>query len=185
MPFSVFAHLLHVGAAGFATPALGEILLNKVEEPALLATNMRGKFLLTRKTTDGVARFGFSPCSADDEPVLLTELATALWELSTVHEWGIRCRGVPEAVESFQAVGLEARTVVVSAQMAQSVLGQDALPPEGLAGNVGKMTVVVTALPENYALVALAPENAGACVRTGDNIGMLIRPQAFRVVRTA
>jgi len=195
MPFSPFSHLLSVDrtrlrlnrsatAAGFAMPALGEVQLTNVPEPALLATNMRGTFLLTRKSSEGIARYGFSPCEPANEPVLLTELARVLWELSPQHEWDIRCSGVPEAVESFRTHGLEARTVVVSSQLARSVLGQDALPPEGLAGTVGKMQVLVTGLPENVALVALAPENAGVCVRTGDNMGMLVRPQAFRVVQT-
>lgn len=196
MPFAPLSHLLHVdrtrprlnrhaSSVGYATPALGEIHLVNVPEPALLATNMRGTFLLTRKTPEGIARYGFSTCEVADEPVIITELARVLWELSAEHDWDIRCRGVPEAVESFRAKGLEARTVVVSSQLARAVLGQDALPPEGLAGTVGRMQVVVTGLPEDVALVALAPENAGVCIRTGDNVGMLVRPQAFRVVRTS
>lgn len=195
MPFSPISHLLHVDrtrlrlnrsptAAGYAMPALGEIQLTNVPEPQLLATNMRGTFLLTHKTADGIARYGFSLCPAADEAVLLTELARVLWEFSEQHGWDIRCTGVSEAVESFRAHGLEARTVVVSSQLARIVLGQDVLPPEGLAGIVGRVQMLVTGLPEEVALVALAPENAGVCVRTGDNVGMLVRPQAFRVVRT-
>lgn len=192
MPFSVFSSLFHVERArqritrsvmssGFATPAMGEINLHD-DEPPLLATNMRGTFLMTR-VKDGIGRYGFSPCPVDEEGTLLTELAQKLWDFSTVHEWGIRCRGVLEAAESMRLAGLEPRTIVVSEQLARGVLGQET-PPEGLAGTVDRMQVIVTSLPENYALVALAPMMAGVCVRTGENIGVLVRPHAFRVVRT-
>lgn len=196
MPFSVLSHLLNVErhrqritrsamSSGFATPALGEIQLSSGEEaPPMLATNMRGTFLYTRKSRDNVVRYGFSICPVDEEGVLVTELARVLWELSEVHKWGIRCRAVASAVEAFKVQGLEARTLVVSAQLARGVLGQESLPPEGLAGTSDKMQVLVTNLPENVALVALAPAKAGTCLRVGDNIGMLVRPQAFRVVQT-
>jgi hypothetical protein len=196
MPFSVLSHLLHVErhrqritrsamAAGFATPALGEIQLRDSDggEP-LLATNMRGTFLRTRKSRDHVIRYGFSPCPVEAEGVLVSELARVLWDLSEAHHWDLRCRAVPEAVETFRARGMEPRTVVVSSQFARTVLGQETPPPEGLAGVVDKMQVLVTLLPEDVALVALAPISAGTCVRVGDNIGMLIRPSAFRVVHT-
>lgn len=196
MPFSVLSHMLHVErhrqritrsvmAAGFAQPALGEIQIEKDDDDPILATNMRSTFLLTRKSKEGVARYGFSPCPAEDEGAVVTELARVLWEMSYAHEWGIRCRGVPQAVEGFRALGLEARTLVVSSQLARGILEQADLPPEGLVGAVDKMQVLVTTLPENTALVALAPANAGMCVRVGDNLGMLVRPLAFRVVRTS
>jgi hypothetical protein len=132
-----------------------------------------------------MARYGFSPCPAEDEGAVVTELARVLWEMSYAHEWGIRCRGVPQAVEGFRALGLEARTLVVSSQLARGILEQADLPPEGLVGAVDKMQVLVTTLPENTAIVALAPANAGMCVRVGDNLGMLVRPLAFRVVRAS
>jgi len=196
MPFSVLSHLLHVErhrqritrsamASGFATPALGEIQLreNNAQEP-LLASNMRGTFLRTHKSRDHVVRYGFSACPVEEEGVLVTELARVLWDLSEAHGWDLRCRAVVTAVEAFRERGMEPRTLVVSSQLARAVLGQEAPPPEGLAGVVDKMQVLVTLLPENIALVALAPINAGTCVRVGDNIGMLIRPSAFRVVQT-
>lgn len=194
MPFSVLSHLLHVErqrqritrsamSSGFAVPALGEIELGSAPETPMIATNMRGTFLVTRRSREGVARYGFTPCPVEEEGVLVTELARVLWELSTAHSWGIRCNTVALAVESFRVSGLEPRTLVVSSQLARSVLGSETLPPEGLAGVADKMQVLVTTLPEDHALVALAPAHAGACVRVGDNIGMLVRPQAFRVVR--
>jgi hypothetical protein len=193
MPFSVISHLLHVErhrqritrsamASGFATPALGEIEIGSSEEPLLLATNMRGTFLQTRKSFGGIARYGFSTCTVADEGVLATELARVLWDLPETH--GIRCNAVATAVAAFHSHGLEPRTLVVSSQLARTVLGQDALPPEGLAGAVDKMQVLVTGFPETVAIVALSPRQAGLCVRVGDNIGMLVRPQAFKVVRT-
>jgi hypothetical protein len=193
--FSVFTHLFHVERArqritrsalssGFAVPALGTMQINATDTAPLLATNMRGTFLLTRKSPDHAVRYGFSPCPIEEEGVLVTELAQKLWELSTAHEWGIRCRGVPEAVESFRAVNLEPRTIVVSETLARKILGQDVGALEGLAGTVDRVQVFVTSLPENIALVALAPASAGLCVRVGDNIGLIVRPLAFRVVRT-
>lgn len=193
--FSVFSHLFHVErarqritrsamSAGFAMPALGTMQINATDTTPLLATNMRGTFLLTRKAADHSVRYGFSPCPIEDEGLLAIELAQKLWELSFVHEWGIRCRGVLEAVESFRAVNLEPRTIVVSETLARKILGQDAGALEGLAGTVDRVQVFVTTLPENFALVALAPANAGLCVRVGDNIGLIVRPLAFRVVQT-
>ncbi len=194
MPFSVLSHLVGVErtrqritrsptSAGFATPALGEVHLGEGTEP-LLATNMRGTFLQTRKSRDNVARYGFSTCPVDEEHILVTELARVLWDLSYPHEWGIRCTAVPAAVEAFQAQGLEPRTLVVSTQLAREVLKSETSPPEGLAGTVDRMQVLVTGLPENVALVSLAPARAGMCVRVGNDVGVLIRPMAFRVVRT-
>lgn len=193
MPFSVVSHLLHVErhrqritrsamASGFATPALGEIEIGSSDEPRLLASNMRGTFLQTRKSSEGVVRYGFSTCTVADEGVLATELARVLWDLPEGD--GIRCNAVATAVEAFRSQGLEPRTLVVSSQLARTVLGQDAMPPEGLAGVVDKMQVLVTGFPETVALVALAPRLAGFCVRVGDSLGMLIRPQAFKVVHT-
>lgn len=195
MPFSALSHLLSVErhrqrinrsvmAAGFAKPALGEIHIEKADEAPMLATNMRGTFLVTRKSREGVARYGFSTCPVEQEPVLATELARVLWDLSYAYEWGIRCRGVLQAVESFHAQGLNPRTLVVSSILAREVLGQDDLPPEGLVGTVDKMQVMVTDLPEDVAIVALAPAHAGVCVRVGDDIGLLVRPLAFRIVHT-
>jgi hypothetical protein len=192
MPFSVLSNLFHVErarqritrsvmSAGFALPALGEINLNN-DEPPLLATNMRVTFLLTR-VKDGIGRYGFSPVPIEEEAGLVTELARKLWEFSTVHGWGIRCRGVSEAVESMRLQNLEPRTIVVSEHLARGVLGQET-PPEGLAGVVDRMQVIVTNIPETVALVALAPMMAGICVRTGDHVGLLVRPLAFRVVQT-
>jgi hypothetical protein len=195
MPFSVFSHLFLVErarqrikrsatAAGFATPALGEIDINATDTDPLLATNMRGTFLLTRKTPNGIARYGFSPCFIEEEGVLATELAIRLWDGSETCGWDIRCKSVPEAVESFGQASLEPRTLVVSAALARGILGQEAPVPEGLAGTVNRMQVLVTSLPETVALVALAPVSAGLCVRMGDSIGIIMRPKAFRVVRT-
>jgi hypothetical protein len=194
MPFSVLSHLFHVerarqrinrspSASGFATPSLGEVQLGSQDEPCLLASNMRGTFLVTRKV-GSLARYGFSPCTVDEEWTLVGELARVLWDLSEAHEWGLRCKGVPEAVEALRGSGLEARTLVVPSALAQSVLGQAEAPSDGLVGTVDRMQVLVTNLPENTALVALAPSRAGICVRVGDHIGMLLRPLAFRVVRT-
>lgn len=195
MPFSVLSHVLHVErhrqritrsamSAGFATPALGEIQLSGSDEPALLATNMRGTFLPTRKSRDGIVRYGFSTCPVGEEGVLATELARVLWEGGPEEGWGIRCSAVATAIEAFRGKGLEPRTLVVSSQLAREVLGQETPPPEGLAGIVDKMQVLVTGLPENVALVALPPARAGFCVRVGDSMGMLVRPHAFKVVRT-
>jgi hypothetical protein len=195
MAFSILSHLLLVErhrqriarsptVAGFATPALGEIQLGDQEEPALIASNMRGEFRLTRKSRENVARYGFTPCSVDEEPALVTELARWLWNVGPGQGWNIRCTSVPEAVESFRRQGLEARTIVVSSQLARGVLGQEALPPEGFAGIVDRKQVLVTSLPESVAIVALAPVTAGYCSRVGDNVGMLVRPLAFRVVNT-
>jgi hypothetical protein len=207
MPFSVLSHLLFVErhrqritrsvtSAGFATPAMGEIDLRPEDEGPMLASNMRGTFLLTRKSRENIARYGFSPCPPEDEGVLATELVRVLEMLSDAHGWGIRCRGVAEAVESLRGSGLVPRTIVVSTALARTALGQET-PVEGFLGTVahaapnrvlgdgsGDMQVLVTNFPENIALVALAPVKAGWCVRSGDNLGMLVRLQAFRVVRT-
>jgi hypothetical protein len=190
--FSVLSHLLEVErqrprmnrrTGGFATAGLGEVQL-RAEDPSPLVTNMRGTFLMTHKSPDHVARYGFSACPPEEEGVLLTELARVLSLLSDQNGWGLRCTSVAEAVEAFRLVGLEARTVVVSSQLAREVLGRETPVPEGLAGMSGRMQVLVTSLPENVALVTLAPARVGYCVRTGDSVGMAIRPQAFRVVQT-
>jgi hypothetical protein len=190
MLFSVLSNMFRVEqhrqrmtrALSAATPVLGELLARPEDPPGMLASNMRGTFLVTRKSSENVFRYGFTECSEEDEGVLITELARVLWDESNVRGWGVRCTGVPAAVADFRARGLTPRTLVVSAAVAKQVLGREA--QEGFAGTVDNMQVLVTTLPENVTLVGLEPTKAGVCVRVGTSIGMLVRPDAFRVVRT-
>ena len=61
------------GVSEFSVPAVHQ---RKVDEEALplLATNMRGTFLSTRRSVDGFAPNGFSNCPLEEEPTLLNEL---------------------------------------------------------------------------------------------------------------
>ena len=179
MAFSVFQHLLRAerylppkGRRGdFQHPALMEVNIRPGQDP-LLATNARGAFVSTRTSSIGTARYGFSPCSFDEEPRLIQ----ALYEcLSTQQQWSLRCSGVQAAVDRLLGLGLEAKTIVVSSADAAEMLGTTGTVPEGVAGVVRGMKVLVTDLPKGAALVAVAPEHLGICTRVGEHLGLLFQ----------
>jgi hypothetical protein len=179
MPASVFQHMLRAerflppkGRRGdFKAPLLGEVDLHQGQDP-LLATNARGVFLPTSTSRTGVARFGFSPCSFEEEPRLLRRLYEWLW---TQQKWPLRCSGIQTAVDRFRSLGLEAKVIVVSAIDAPAMIGKSEPVPEGFAGVVNGMKVLVSDLPKGAALVTVGSDRLGIYTRVEDHLGLLFQ----------
>ena len=185
-------HRQRGAARGFSTPSLCTVSVKADAEP-LLATNMRGTFLATRRGSGGEARFGFSYCPVGQEGPLLNELHRVLWDTSLREKWANRCSAVAEAVEKLRTQGIEAATLVVSERQLSNVLGSDfhpdaarsAMAMQGFVAVVDGMQVLLSDLPDGSAFVTGHPTGTGVYTRVGDHIGMLFQrvDRAIMVVR--
>ena len=158
---------------GFATPALNEVSLEDTYAP-LLATNMKGTFLPTRPSKDGLARYGFSyvPVGTDDS--LLRELHHVL----KAQGWDNRCTSIQEALHRMH--DYEPKTIVVGPTTLAEVLPglsvEDAWKAQQANSEVGRqedLTILMADIPG--AFVAAAPALVGAYTRIGDHLGVLLK----------
>lgn len=178
--------------AGFSVPAMGEIKASEDVVP-LLASNMRQTFVPTRRSVEGFARYGFSPCPVEEEPRVLSELYRVLLELSTREGWANRCSGLPQAIERLRSAGLEPRSMVIPVQTLRDVCGPDqdleaaqrSMAIKGHVAVVDGIQVLLSNLPQGAALVCAAPEVVGLYTRVGDHLGVLVQRvnRAIMVVR--
>lgn len=200
MPYSALERLLrperrHQRAAprgGFSTPGLCLTAVSAECMP-LLATNMRGRFLPTRRNTHGEAPFGFSYCPLGEEGNLLNELHRTLFDLSGKSNWGNRCSAVSEAVNRLRSSGMEPKSLVVSESQLTETLGSDfdlnsarrAMVFQGYVTMVDGMQLLLSDLAEGLALVAGPPSTVGIYTRVGDHLGLLLQQvdRAIMVVR--
>ncbi len=167
---------------GFSTPGLCSVNVGEDAMP-LLATNMRGRFLPTRPSAEGLARFGFSEVPIGQEGPLLSELHRTLTELSRTNGWGNRCSDVAEALTRLQAQGTEPKSLVISEAQLAGILGKDsdlevarrAMATQGYVTMVGGMQLLLSDLPDGSALVAGSPASLGVYMRVGDHLGMLLQ----------
>src|SRR5512141_2103696 len=110
MSFSIFSYLLVAerlrpradSGAGFSIPALSERGVTDGLDP-ILVTNARRGFVVTRKNREGMARFGFSPCTLEEEPALLESMIHQIVRLSVEGGWANRFGSVGEAIDSMKA----------------------------------------------------------------------------------
>lgn len=177
---------------GFSTPGLCAVDVEQDAMP-LLATNMRGRFLPTRASTEGQARFGFSEVPVGREGPLLNELHRTLCELSAANQWGNRCSAVAVAVGRLQSHGIEPKSLVISEAQVASILGaktdlevaRRAMATQGYVAMVGTMQLLLSDLPDGSAFVAGSPAALGIYMRVGDHLGMLLQRvnRAIMVVR--
>ena len=167
---------------GFSTPGLCFSAVTDDCMP-LLATNMRGTFLLTRRNAEGLAPFGFSYSAVGEEDTLLNELHRVLWEVSAKSGWSNRCSAVPEAIDRMRERGVEPKSLVVSEKQIAGFLGPDfdleaarrAMSTQGFVTVVDGMQVLLSSLPEGFALVAGSPSALGIYTRVGDHLGLLLQ----------
>ncbi len=188
MGVTIFAHLLvteryrqrAARSSGFAIPALQEIDLPAgASVSPVLATNMRGKFLPTRCSSDHRIRYGFSNCSLEEEPLLLRELHSTLSTLSTKEKWGNRCSSRPEAIQKMLANGLQPKTLLLpEEQLPEGSKVEEAREQMRLYGHaaidVDGMKVLLAPLPSGTSMVVAAPSEAGLYTRVGNYLGLLI-----------
>lgn len=168
--------------AGFAIPSMAERPLNVDQEP-LVVTNMRGTFVPTRVSrVTGLARYGFSECLPEDEPVLLGELWRVLWALSVEQGWSNRCKNVAEAVGSMRGHGMEPRSVVVPYSLLEAFGTQtlskqeadDLMVAQGYITNTEGVQVLAADLPVGKALVTALPALTGYYTRVDDRVGVML-----------
>lgn len=165
---------------GFSLPAMNEVSLSGGAAP-LLATNMKGSFLPTRPSKDGVARYGFSHVPVECDDILLRVLHGTLWELSTQQGWSNRCKTVVEALHRLSGFGLEPKTIIVGPQRLAEVTdvplkeAWEAMQANKEVAKVDEAVVLLADLPEGAALVGTAPPLVGLYTRTGDHLGVLLQ----------
>ena len=149
----------------------------------LLATNMRGAFVPTRRNVEGMAPCGFTHCPPGQEGPLLNELHRALWQLATSEGWSNRCTSVPDAVERLRQLGVEPKSLVISEAFLSDILGADfdldaakqAMDFQGYVSVVEGMQVLLSGLPLGSAIVAGPPATMGLYTRIGDHLGLLLQ----------
>lgn len=200
MPYAALERMLRperfrqkaAARGGFSTPGMCFTEVGEDAQP-LLASNMRGTFMPTRRNAEGLAPFGFSHVPLGHEGPILNELHRILWGLSLQANWGNRCSAVPEAVERLQATGIEPKSLVVSESQVATLLGpgfdlnaaRRAMSIQGYVTVIDGMQLLLSDLAENLAIVAGSPSSVGIYTRVGDHLGMLLQrvDRAIMVVR--
>lgn len=153
-------HRPRKGDREFATPTLSEIEVDDPTIEPLLATNMRGTFLPTKISSQGYARFGYSPCTPDEEVNLIKELHRVLVEVGIRREWNNTAHSVPEALDKMTHFGVIARVVIVARGAKPDVA-------EGFP-------VIEAGLDEGCALLLATAPRCGLYTRIQDHAGLLI-----------
>lgn len=167
---------------GFSTPGMCFVDVAADAAP-LLATNMRGNFVLTRRNARGQAPFGFSHCPVGQEGPILNQLHRTLIELSVREGWTNRCTAVPEAIDRLHTFGVEPRALVLSESQVATMVGSGfdlnaarrAMAIQGFVTVVDGMQLLLSDLPEGSALVAGFPLKVGIYTRVGDHLGLLLQ----------
>lgn len=176
MNLSILAHLLvterhrqrAAPAGGFSIPFMSEREVPPETEP-LLVTNARGSFTQTRRSRDGLARFGFSPCPLEDEPILLGRLYNALESLSRASNWHNQFNTTAGAIESMRGTSCKPKNLVVSESLVSQFTTDES---GGLVGSVDGIRVLSANLPLGGALLFTNPSALGVYVRIGDYLGL-------------
>lgn len=168
-----------VKGAGFAQPVLCEQPVRPEEAP-FLATNLRGSFLLTPRSRDGVARFAFTECPLGTEGVLVSNLYDALWKISVQQGWSNRCNTLSQAKARMEALGVQPRACIVGLpflEEAGELTEEDAdklMMFKGYVAEVEGVRALVSGLSAGRAILMASPSQVGDYVRVGDYLGVLI-----------
>jgi hypothetical protein len=162
--------------AGFAVPAIVERAIDVALEP-LAVTDARGRLVATKVSRSrGVARYGFSDCTTEEECALLPRFFDALWRMSEAHAWQNRCTSLAEVSAKMRH---EPRSIVVSYGWIEQVSGmtrEDADCVMGFNGYIskGEQQILVADFPEGQALVAASPPLLGIYTRIDERLGVLL-----------
>jgi len=176
MNLSILAHLLvteryrqrAAPSGGFSVPFMSEREVPQETEP-LLVTNARGSFVPTRRSREGIARFGFSGCPLESESILLGRLYSALGVLSVESGWNNRFTTTNSAIEFMRASSSKPKNLVISDNLVSQFTTSSS---EGLVGIVDGIQVLSAKLPLGGALLFTTPPNLGVYVRIGDYLGL-------------
>lgn len=160
-------------------PALSELKADRDIEP-LLVTNMRRTFVLTRCSSTGIARYGFSEVPIDEEDSILSELYVNLLTIGAQKHWDNRCKTALEGVEGMRVRGLEPKFLILSKA---DIVGSDGesndlerlAMVQGHVADLEGVQVLLADLPKGAAMVTAAPSLLGVYTRVGDHLGVLIQ----------
>lgn len=167
--------------AGFARPVLCEQAVG-VDEGPFLASNLRGSFLPTRRSSDGNARFAFAECPIGAEDRLVVELFDVLWRTSVQHDWPNRCRSLDEAKVRMEALGMVPRAYIAAPSLLDAasdkeLSGDDAdklMMFQGHVAEVDGIKILASGLPDGRGILTSIPSKTGRYVRSGDFLGVLV-----------
>jgi hypothetical protein len=183
MNFSIFPYLLATErirprsnpGAGFSVPAMSERGVADGLDP-ILVTNARGQFVTTHKNKEGMARFGFSPCTLEEEPSLLTTLVRQTLILTIERGWGNRFDSVGDAIESMRASRFKPRSLVLPRGVISRFTDEEGVQH----GRVEGLQLMSTDLPDKCAILVTDAPALGVYVRVGDYVGL----QLYNVDKT-
>ena len=176
MNLSILAHLLvterhrqrAAPAGGFSVPFMSEREVPPETEP-LLVTNARGGLVPTRRSREGVARFGFSVCPLEAEPILLGRLYDALWGLSMASNWDNRFNSMSGAIDFMRGSPCKPKNLVISEELVSQFSSEEL---GGLIGSIDGIRVLSAKLPLGSAILLTTPPMLGVYVRIGDHLGL-------------
>jgi hypothetical protein len=183
MNFSVFSYLLITervrprgsSGAGLAVPALSERGVADGLDP-ILVTNARRGFVVTQKNNEGLARFGFSPCTLEEEPLVLSALAHQVRELARTYGWSNTFDSVGSAVDSMNDSRFKPKNLILPRGVIHRFTNSDATQ----VGKVEGLQLLSSDLPSNMALLTTDAPALGVYVRVGDYLGL----QLYNVDKT-
>lgn len=183
MSFSVFTYLLVTervrprgsSGAGFEIPAMSERGVADGLDP-ILVTNARRGFVVTRKNREGMARFGFSPCILEEEPLVLSALANQVRELAKTHGWSNTFDSVGAAIDFMSGSKFKPKNLILPRGVIHRFTNSDGTQ----VGRVGGLQLLSSDLPSKMAILTTDAPALGVYVRVGDYIGL----QLYNVDKT-
>lgn len=150
-------------------PSMLEIELSEGVEDPLLVSNMRGQFLVSRKSRTNCGRFGFSEIPLEEEDALILELIQSVRK----QPWGTCFTTFERALEDMQESPTPARFLVCAK-------GSEIQVPPGV-------TLLQTGLPEGVGLLSSDRDATGLYTRVGNFVGLMIQnaSNTLRVIHPA
>lgn len=146
----------------FALPGMQEIS-EAGEVRNVFVTTTRGEWVPTRKSREGILRYGFCECPVGAEDLLLAKLCRTLDGVAA------RVSSVKEAAAHLERGGLQATSLVLPEALVERVCGENAVQ-----GKVEGLNILVAAIPDGLALVTAHPAFVGSATRIGDHFGVMI-----------
>lgn len=165
---------------GFSIPALLERKADP-SEGLFLASNMRGGFLVTRPSKDGVVRFGYSCVPVGTDDTLLKALVANLAITAETENWSNRCTSIQDGLAQLQAFGYRPYAITLSPSLLPSVLPdvsvEDAwsrMRADSQVAEIDETLILLADLPEGWACITAHPSLLGVYTRIGDYVGVLL-----------
>lgn len=142
----------------------------------ILVTNARRGFVITHKNREGMARFGFSPCTLEEEPLVLASLVEHLLGFSTSCGWSNRFESVREAIDFMSKSKFKPKNLILPRGVISRFTDSEGVQ----FGKVEGLQLLSSNLPDRTAILMADAPALGVYVRVGDYIGL----QLYNVDKT-